>query len=116
MLAVWRSVGSVVVLLNEKTFLSFSRTLRVTNQNVSPSGQPLGYYSSWPVFEKVVNLRSLPYPITIFQRLIVSKTGVSTKSLISSGLLVNALLKLSSRHAHIMIYQRSSANGRSRQG
>jgi hypothetical protein len=114
MLAVWRSVGSVVVLLNEKTFLSFSRTLRVTN--VSPSGQPLGYYSSWPVFEKVVNLRSLPYPITIFQRLLVSKTGVSTKSLISSGLLVNALLKQSSQHAHIMICQRSSANGRSRQG
>jgi hypothetical protein len=50
MLAVWRSVGSVVVLLNEKTFLSFSRTLRVTNQSVSPSGQPDGYDSSWPVF------------------------------------------------------------------
>jgi len=52
----------------------------------------------------------------IFQRLLVSKTGVSTKSLICSGLLVNALLKLSSQHAHIMICQRSSANGRSRQG
>lgn len=64
--------------------------------------------SHW-VFDKVVNKRSIPYPIiSIFKRLIVSKTGVSTKSLISSGLLVNALLKQSSQHAHIMICQRSS--------
>jgi|EndMetStandDraft_4_1072995.scaffolds.fasta_scaffold03215_5 hypothetical protein len=34
--------------------------------------------------------------------------AVNTKSLISSGLLVNTLLKQSSQHAHIMICQRSS--------
>lgn len=58
-------------------------------------------------FDKVVNIRNIPfYYIYIFQRLIVSKTGVNTKSLISSGLLVNALLKQSIQHAHIMICQR----------
>lgn len=65
-------------------------------------------FPSHGVFDKVVNKRSIPYQISIFKRLIVSKTGVSTKSLISSGLLVNALLKQSSQHAHIMICQKSS--------